>query len=148
MKQDSSCVFLMPAILRRRRVLDQLESQIDRRRTSMSCKEIQGQGNDESNANNPPDCLKSSRFCLGSEFLLNEVIVVEVVLRQVHTIVGIGIFSPARLMIGTALRTCQRIARNVFSADWTYLWCPGSDAFPVDHGPISVCPLNNALGQV
>jgi len=50
-------------------------------RTSMSCKEIQDKGDDEGNADNPPDCLKSRRFCLGSELLFNEVVVVEVVLR-------------------------------------------------------------------
>ncbi|PYV94741.1 MAG: hypothetical protein DMG89_24290, partial [Acidobacteria bacterium] len=50
-------------------------------RISMSCKEIQDKGDDEGNANNPPDCLKSRRFCLGSELLFNEVVVVKVVLR-------------------------------------------------------------------
>ena len=50
-------------------------------RRSMSYREIQDKGNDEGNANNPPDCLKSRRFCLGSELLFNEVVVVEVVFR-------------------------------------------------------------------
>src|SRR5215475_14565969 len=37
-------------------------------------------------------------------------------------------------MIGTALGTCSGIERNVFSADWTYLRCPGSNAFLFSHG--------------
>jgi hypothetical protein len=73
---------------------------------------------------------------VGSELLLHEVVVVEVVLRQVHTIVGIGIFPPTRVMIGTALGTCQRTARNVFSADWTQLRWPGSEAFLIGHYPV------------
>src|SRR5215471_7297875 len=36
-------------------------------------------------------------------------------------------------MIGTALGTCQGIARNVFCADWTHLRCPASDAFLIGH---------------
>ena len=42
---------------------------------------------------------------MGSELLLNEVVVIEVVLRQIHTIVGIGVFSLTRVMIGTASGT-------------------------------------------
>src|SRR5262245_13581631 len=40
MKQNASCVFLMPAILERRRLLDQSKVRSKRRRTSMSCQEI------------------------------------------------------------------------------------------------------------
>jgi len=70
----------MPAMLSRRRLHDQFEIRSERRQTSMSGREIQDKGNDKGNANDPPDCLKSRRFRLGSELLLNEVVVVEVVL--------------------------------------------------------------------
>ena len=53
----------------------------ERRRTSMNCKQIPDQGNDQRNANNPPDCFKSRWFYLGSELLPDEVVVVELVLR-------------------------------------------------------------------
>jgi hypothetical protein len=52
------------------------------------------------------------------------------------------------MMIGTALATCQRAARNLFPADWTYRRRPRSNAFLVGHGFFDLFDLKIGINDL
>src|SRR4029077_8489331 len=114
----------------------------------MSCIEVDRDKRDnKQNGRNPPKGLDSGRFGGGSKLLLHELIIVEVLVWQIHRIVCIGISSPARIMVCSALWACQRIPRNIFPAHWTYLRCLRRSRLLSGHGfsLSSFASRNNAL---
>ena len=64
-----------------------------------------------------------------------ELLVVELLFRQVETIIRAGILPPAGVVIGSALAARQGIRMNVRVANGTNLGCPGSGSPLSSHVP-------------
>ena len=71
----------------------------------------------------PPDYLYSGRFGAGGKLALDELVVIEIVVRQIEAVGRID--SPAGIMVGPAFGAGEGSARYVFAADGADLRCLG-----------------------
>ena len=81
----------------------------------------------------PPNRLDPRRPDFGRKFTSEEIVVVEILVRQIEAVIIGGIFAPARIVIGAAFRTGQCAAGNIFAADWTDVRRFGPRSFAVRH---------------
>src|SRR5205085_11492393 len=51
--------------------------------------------------------------------LFNEFVIIKSIVGQIQTVVDI--FFPSRLVVGSALRTCQSVGRNIMAANRTLI---------------------------
>jgi hypothetical protein len=83
----------------------------------MSQKKEDDREQDENDGGDPPDRFDPSWFDLLAKLAPDKFVVIEIVVRQVEAVLGIGVVAPPGIVIGTAIGAGEGAARDIFAAD-------------------------------
>jgi hypothetical protein len=85
----------------------------------MSQKEEENREQDEDDGRDPPDRFDPSRLHLSAKLAPDEFVVIEIVVRQVQAVLEMSVVAPPGIVVGAAMGTSERSARDIFAANGT-----------------------------
>lgn len=87
-----------------------------------SCEKIKYDGSDQDeDGSDPPDRLHPGWLERRSELPADEIVIVEILVRQIDAIVSLRVLPPAGIVVCPALRAGARAARDILTANGTHV---------------------------